>query len=118
MELSEQVFGTIVEEAQKSKGWLKFTGITMIILGGLEALSITGIIIAGLPIWVGVILMQAVNAAESFALNSDTSKLAELVSKLRLYFILQGIWTIIVVIGIIIWYFIIFIILLPLLASG
>ena len=95
MELSEQVFGTIVEEAQKSKGWLKFIGIMMIIGGALEALSIVGIIIAWLPVWMGVILIQAANAAESFALNSDTSKLTELASKLRLYFTIQGIFIIV-----------------------
>jgi len=91
MELSEQVFRTIVEEAQKSKGWLKFIGIMMIIGGALEALSIVGIIIAWLPIWMGIILMQAANAAESFAQSSDSSKLAEFISKLRLYFVIQGI---------------------------
>ena len=95
MELSEQVFGTIVEEAQKSKGWLKFIGIMMIIGGALEALSIVGIVVAWLPIWAGVILIQAANAAESFALNSDTSKLVELASKLRLYFTIQGIFIIV-----------------------
>ena len=95
MELSEQVFGTIVEEAQKSKGWLKFIGIMMIIGGALEALSIVGIVVAWLPIWAGVILIQAANAAESFALNSDTSKLTELASKLRLYFTIQGIFIIV-----------------------
>ncbi len=95
MELSEQVFRTIVEEAQKSKGWLKFIGIMMIIGGALEALSIVGIVVAWLPIWAGVILIQAANAAESFALNSDTSKLAELASKLRLYFTIQGIFIIV-----------------------
>ncbi|HDG67735.1 MAG TPA: hypothetical protein ENG11_01140 [candidate division Zixibacteria bacterium] len=95
MELSEQVFRSIIEEAQKSKGWLKFIGIMMIIGGALEALSIVGIIIAWLPIWMGVILIQAANAAESFALNSDTSKLTELASKLRLYFTIQGIFIIV-----------------------
>ena len=95
MELSEQVFRTIVEEAQKSKGWLKFIGIMMIIGGALEALSIVGIVVAWLPIWAGVILIQAANAAESFALNSDTSKLTELASKLRLYFTIQGIFIIV-----------------------
>ncbi|RLE58392.1 MAG: hypothetical protein DRJ35_07980 [Thermoprotei archaeon] len=95
MELSEQVFRSIVEEAQKSKGWLKFIGIMMIIGGALEALSIVGIVVAWLPIWAGVILIQAANAAESFALNSDTSKLTELASKLRLYFTIQGIFIIV-----------------------
>ncbi|MFO7651171.1 MAG: DUF5362 family protein, partial [bacterium] len=40
-------------------GWLKFFGIVTIIAGALNALSLVGILWAWLPIWLGVLLVQA-----------------------------------------------------------
>ena len=37
-------------------GWLKFLGIILIIAGGLYALTLVGIIIAWLPIWLGILI--------------------------------------------------------------
>ena len=42
-----------------AKGWLKFLGILAIINGALTALSIVGVLIAWLPIWMGVLAVQA-----------------------------------------------------------
>ncbi|NIW79677.1 MAG: hypothetical protein GWN16_09545, partial [Calditrichae bacterium] len=39
--------------------WLKFLGIVSIISGAVVAITIVGIIIAWLPIWLGVLLFQA-----------------------------------------------------------
>ncbi len=95
MEISEQIFNRIVDEARRSKGWLKFVGIMMIIVGAFQALSIVGIIIAWIPIWMGVLLVQAGNAADRLAQSMDSSQIAELLSKLRIYFLLQGVLIII-----------------------
>jgi hypothetical protein len=40
-------------------GWLTFLGVLTIIYGALMVLTIWGIIIAWLPIWIGVLLLQA-----------------------------------------------------------
>lgn len=81
----------IYEELNKGSGWMKFIGILSIIAGALTALSIIGIIIAWLPIWMGVVLYQAGNLASSAYLLKDENKFLESVSKIRLYFILTGI---------------------------
>lgn len=85
----------IYEEMAKSAGWMKFIGILSIIGGALSALSIVGIIIAWLPIWMGIVLFQAGGAASAAGLTKDEVKLAEAISKLRLYFVIMGITVIV-----------------------
>ena len=91
MEISDEVLSSIAIEAGKSKGWLKFIGIVTIISGALQALTIVGIIFAWLPIWMGILLLQAGKFAEAFAKETDPIKLSEMVQKLRVYFTIQGI---------------------------
>ncbi|MCD6595822.1 hypothetical protein J7L68_09155 [bacterium] len=91
MEISDKVLSSIVYEAGKSKGWLKFIGIITIISGALQALTIFGIVIAWLPIWMGILLLQTGKFADAFANEQDPSKLAEMLQKMRLYFTIQGI---------------------------
>lgn len=73
------------------KGWMKFVGIMFIIQGAITALTIVGIVIAWLPIWTGVLLMQASNAIERAQMSGDSSALKESLSRLRTYFIIQGV---------------------------
>ena len=73
------------------KGWMKFVGIMFIIQGAVTALTIVGIVIAWLPIWTGVLLMQASSAIERAQLTGDSSALKESLARLRTYFIIQGV---------------------------
>jgi len=73
------------------KGWLKFLGIMMIIAGALQALSLVGIVIAWLPIWMGVVLTQAGGRAQGYLDRNDTQAMAEFTGKLKTYFVINGI---------------------------
>jgi Family of unknown function (DUF5362) len=73
------------------KGWMKFVGIVFIVHGALIALSIIGIVIAWLPIWIGVLLMQSANALERAQASGDADALKESLSRLRTYFVIQGV---------------------------
>lgn len=73
------------------KGWLKFVGIMFIIQGALTALSIIGIVIAWLPIWIGVLVMQSANAIERAQMTGDAGALKEALARLRTYFVVQGV---------------------------
>ena len=73
------------------KGWMKFVGIMFIIQGAVTALTIVGIVIAWLPIWTGVLLMQASSAIERAQMSGDSSALKESLARLRTYFIIQGV---------------------------
>ncbi len=46
----------LCEPLYRVKGWIKFVGILMVVNGVLTILSIWGIIIAWIPIWIGVLL--------------------------------------------------------------
>jgi len=83
------------ENSRRLKGWLKFLGIVNIVAGGLQALSFVGIFIAWLPIWLGITLVQAGSQAQKFADQGDTASLAGLTGKLRNYFTITGIVTIV-----------------------
>jgi hypothetical protein len=82
------------------KGWMKFVGIVFIIQGALTALTLVGIIIAWLPIWIGVLVMQSASAIERAQLSGDAVALKEALAKLRTYFVIQGV---LMLVGIALW---------------
>jgi len=78
-----------------SKGWIKFLGILMIIYGGFVALSIVGIVIAWLPIWLGVLLNKAANKVEQAHYTGNKLELMEAHKNLGTYFTIYGVLAII-----------------------
>ena len=74
-----------------AKGWMKFLGVLSIIYGILMALTIVGIIFCWLPIWVGVLLFQAATAVEAAQLSGNKMELYGAMSKLKVYFTINGI---------------------------
>ena len=91
----------VSEPLYQARFWMKFAGVLMIIYGGLTALSIIGIIIAWLPIWLGLLLYQAASSAELARTSGEVEALTKSVDKLRLYFKITGIVMLIsVIIGV------------------
>lgn len=80
----------------QAKGWLKLLGVVMIVQGIFTALTIVGIIIAWLPIWLGVLLFQAAAAAEGAQVSGSKVQLMESLWKLKTYFVINGILMVIV----------------------
>lgn len=78
-----------------NKGWIKFLGILMIIYGGLVALSLVGIVIAWLPIWLGVLLNKAANKLEQAQYSGNKMELMEAHKNLGTYFTIYGVLAII-----------------------
>ncbi len=74
--------------------WLKFLGIVSIISGAVVAITIVGIIIAWLPIWLGVLLFQAGDRAYQSQYSENLKEIVQMVDKLRMYFIIYGVLTI------------------------
>ena len=87
------------------KGWMKFVGVMSIICGALQALTIFGIIIAWLPIWTGILLFQSANASEQAYETDSKADMIRSLSKLRTYFIIMGILTLIGVIVLVLAFF-------------
>jgi hypothetical protein len=81
----------------QSKGWLRFLGV-MSILGAVTTIIFTmgiGLIWAWLPIWIGVILFQSAGAIEAAYNSANRDQLVIANQKLKLYFIIQGVTTLI-----------------------
>lgn len=67
-------------------GWLKFVGVVTILSAIPTALTIFGMVVAWVPAWLGILLIQAGRAAGS----GDERELLRMVEKLKTYFIVQG----------------------------
>ena len=84
-----------------AKFWMKLMGVFMIIYGVLIAISIVGILIAWLPIWVGVLLFQAANAIDNAYSTGDQHAATRAMDKLKVYFIINGVMLLIgIVLGV------------------
>lgn len=75
----------------KAKGWMQLLGVLLIIYGVLVALTVVGIIICWLPIWMGVLLFKSASAAEVAANAGDKRELHTALEKIKTYFTIQGI---------------------------
>ncbi|UCH84518.1 MAG: hypothetical protein JSW50_02155 [Candidatus Latescibacterota bacterium] len=99
MEAGNQDTSTAVRELSlpiyQSKGWLRLLGVLSIVSGCLAAITIVGILYAWLPIWVGVLLLQAASSVERAYLSGSKEVLFDSLGKLKLYFIIQGVTTLI-----------------------
>ena len=71
--------------------WLKFIGVMFIINGVLTALSIVGIIVAWIPIWLGILLFQIAGAAEQAFLTQNEDEFLKSQTKLKTYFTITGV---------------------------
>ena len=74
-----------------AKFWMKLIGVVMIIYGVLVALSIVGLIVAWLPIWIGVLLFQAAGAIDVAYNQGDQEAAIRAMDKLKVYFIINGV---------------------------
>ena len=79
------------KNAKGMAGWMKFMGIMTIIGGCLQVLTIFGIVIAWLPIWMGVVLTKAGSKAGEYADKGDFASLEGMTGQLKTYFIISGI---------------------------
>jgi len=75
--------------------WMKITAVMMIIQGALTCLTIIGILFAWVPILMGVILWQAANAGMEAHQKLNAAALIRSLDKLKVYFIINGILSII-----------------------
>lgn len=79
----------------KTSFWFKLLAVVQLSVGALYAVTIFGILIAWLPIWHGILLWQTSSLAEKAHAQNDTQALLEANSKLRTYFMIMGIVTLV-----------------------
>jgi hypothetical protein len=81
----------LVQPAQESRSWLKFLGVASIVIGGLSALTIVGLIYAWLYIWIGVLLWQAGDRAGWAYAQQSPFLLEQYLGKLRTIIVILGV---------------------------
>ena len=74
-----------------AKGWMKFLGVLMIVYGVFAAITVVGLIICWLPIWIGVLLFQTASTVEAAQASGSKMELYGAMSKLKTYFTIYGV---------------------------
>jgi len=74
-----------------NRGWLKFFGIMNILSGVFAAITVVGIIVAWLPIWLGVLVNTAANKVEKAYVVGDYQALLDVQQKLSTYFLINAV---------------------------
>jgi len=83
----------------QSKGWIRLLAVVMIVYGVLAALTLVGIVVAWLPIWLGVLLWQIATAADDAQVTGQAETLLLALKKLKLYFIINGVLLLLGIVG-------------------
>lgn len=94
--MSEEIVRDISAPLFGAKGWMKFLGVMYIISGVLTALSIIGIIVAWIPIWMGVLLFQGASAIEQANASGDENLLKTGLGKVKTFFVINGVLMLVV----------------------
>jgi hypothetical protein len=112
--IGNHVISKVFRPLDQAAGWMKLIGTVNIIYGVLMALTIIGIIVAWLPIWLGILTRKAaVEAQVAYASGDEVAAVAS-TDSLRTLFKIQGIITLIYLI---IWVFLIIILLVGIIAA-
>jgi hypothetical protein len=80
--------------AYESKGWLRFLGVVCIAGGALSAITIVGLIVAWLYVWVGVLLWQAGDRVDQAYLRHDPAIFEQFLHKLKTLITIAGVATV------------------------
>ena len=88
---SSDLVREVVEPIYRGKLWMQVIGVFLIISGILTALTLIGLIVAWIPIWGGVALMQAASASARAYENQDLREAVYLAGKIKLHFKIFGI---------------------------
>lgn len=81
----------LVNPLYQGKMWIKLLGIMSIIYGVIIALTVFGLIIAWLPIWIGVTLFQSATAIEEAYHTQNQGAFLKALNKLKTYFTISGV---------------------------
>lgn len=81
----------LFEPLYRAKFWMQLIGVVLIIMGIFTALSIIGIVIAWIPIWAGVVLMQAAGSVDQAYSSGNTEAAATAMRRLKTYFTILGV---------------------------
>ena len=92
---TESPIQRLIEPLYRAKGWIKFAGVLAIIQGVLSILSLWGILVCWLPIWLGALLCGASNQIRIAFETNDENACRTSMAKLGTYFRIVGVLAVI-----------------------
>jgi len=91
----ESVVRRVIDPLYRVRGWMKFAGVLSIIQGVFMLVSIWGILICWVPIWMGLLLFAASDHVRT-AFESDNEEACRVsMEKLGTYFQILGIFVLV-----------------------
>ncbi|TVS20787.1 MAG: hypothetical protein EA424_02220 [Planctomycetaceae bacterium] len=81
----------VIEPLYRGKFWMQLLGVVSILYGVLLAITIVGLIVAWIPIWAGVVLIQAAGASSRAFESGDAVEMTRAMAKLKTYFTIFGV---------------------------
>jgi len=99
----EAVMNQLRGIAGHTAGWLKFLGVVNMAYGVLAALSILGLLVCWIPIWMGILLFQAGSRATLASASATGHDLVPMMEKLRTFFVIESILFIVGILFVIVW---------------
>jgi|FLYL01.1.fsa_nt_gi type IV secretory pathway TrbD component len=79
----------------RGSGWMRFLSVLQIVGGLLSAVTIVGIVVAWIPIWLGVLLWQAADATAKANSEADPASMERALDRIQFFFTLNGILTLV-----------------------
>jgi hypothetical protein len=89
--IGNPVVSRVMGPLNVSAGWMKLIGTVSIIYGVLTALTIIGLLLAWLPIWLGILTRKAATQAQLAYASGDENAAIMSTDSLRTIFKIQGI---------------------------
>lgn len=89
--VNDETVRRLIKPIDSARGWMKLLGVLSIIYGVILAISIIGLIIAWLPIWLGVLLWQGADKAEQAETSGNEQDAVEALNKIRTIFTIYGV---------------------------
>lgn len=81
----------------KNYQWVKFLGAVTFIGGVLTCLTIIGILVGWVSIWLGALLWGSGNCLKTIAMSNDEDEAVELIEKLGTYFKVTAIFVLVLI---------------------
>lgn len=82
----------------KNSFWMKLVGVVLIITGVFYCITIIGLLIGWLPIWLGVLLFSSAKRLDVLTEGESSAVAVESIEKLSLFFKISGIVTLVYVV--------------------
>lgn len=99
LSLPDPIVPQIVEPLYRARVWMKLLAVLAFVTGGFYVLTIVGVVIAWLPILIGVILWQAATAVEVAYTSQSPADARRSLDKVRIVFIIYGVLAALAVAG-------------------